>query len=143
MLSPLFWAETTATENKNHRIWPLEFRELPALAAVVGKLIIGEDRAWSNIISHLQHLSVCNCVPSEIACPEVWIWITFWLDCIVSRLVRTTTEDRLSTPRAVGGRPTSTVAPRIPTQSTGTPDSAVLRRSKKWQRGVSEIAPCS
>jgi hypothetical protein len=53
MLSPLFWAETAATENKNHRIWSLEFRELPALAAVVGKLIIGEDSAWNNIISHL------------------------------------------------------------------------------------------
>ena len=62
MLSPLFWAETAATEDKNHRIWPLEFRELPALGAVVGKLIIGEDSAWNNIISHLQDFSVCDCV---------------------------------------------------------------------------------
>ena len=62
MLSPLFWAETAATEDKNHRIWPLEFRELPALGAVVGKLIIGEDSAWNNIISHLQNFSVCDCV---------------------------------------------------------------------------------
>ncbi len=77
MLSPLFWAETAATEDKNHRIWPLEFRELPALGAVVGKLIIGEDSAWNNIISHLQNFSVCDCVSSEIACPGVWTWITF------------------------------------------------------------------
>ena len=62
MLSPLFWAETAATEDKNHRIWPLEFRELPALGAVVGKLIIREDSAWNNIISHLQNFSVCDCV---------------------------------------------------------------------------------
>ena len=62
MLPTLLWAETTATENKNHRIWPLEFRELPALGAVVGKLIIGEDSAWNNIISHLQNFSVCGCV---------------------------------------------------------------------------------
>jgi hypothetical protein len=53
MLSPLFWAEAAATEDKNHRIRPLEFRELPALGAVVGKLIIGEDGTWNNIISHL------------------------------------------------------------------------------------------
>ncbi len=61
MLSLLFWAETAATEDKDHRIWPLEFRELPALGAVVGKLIIGEDSAWNNIISHLQNISVCDC----------------------------------------------------------------------------------
>ena len=58
MLSPLFWAETAATEDKNHRIWPLEFRELPALGAVVGKLIIAEDSAWNNVISHLQKFRV-------------------------------------------------------------------------------------
>jgi hypothetical protein len=80
MLSPLFWAETAATEDKNHRVWPLEFRELPALAGVVGKLIIGEDSAWNNIISHLQNFSLCDCVSSEIACPGVWTWITFWPD---------------------------------------------------------------
>jgi hypothetical protein len=45
MLPPLFWAETAATEDKNQRIWPLEFRELPALATVVGKLIIGKHSA--------------------------------------------------------------------------------------------------
>jgi hypothetical protein len=56
MLPALLWAETAATENKNHRIWPLEFRELPSLGAVVGKLIIGEDSAWENIISHLGRL---------------------------------------------------------------------------------------
>jgi len=67
MLSPLFWAETAATEDKNHRIWPLEFRELPALGAVVGKLIIGEDSAWNNIISHLRGFSMCDCVSSEMA----------------------------------------------------------------------------
>src|SRR5882724_1666928 len=113
MLSPLFWAETAATEDKNHRIWSLELRELPALGAVVGKLIIGEDSAWNNIISHLQNFSVCDCVSKNIACPGVWIWITVWPDCTVSRLVRTRTEDRLSTQRAVGVRPTSTVAARI------------------------------
>jgi len=47
----------------------VQFRELPALAVLVEKLIIGEHRAWDNIISHLQNLSVCDCVPSEIARP--------------------------------------------------------------------------
>src|SRR5437868_11892335 len=91
VLPTLLRAETATTENKNHRIWPLEFRELPALGTVVGKLIIGEDSAWNNTISHLQNFSVCLCVSSEIACSEVWTWITFWPDCIVSRLVRTAT----------------------------------------------------
>ena len=67
MLPPLFWTETAATEDENHRIWSLEFRELPALGDVVGKLIIGEDSAWNNIESHLQGFSLCDCVPSEIA----------------------------------------------------------------------------
>ena len=67
MLPTLLWAETTATENKNHRMWPLEFRELPTLGAMVGKLIVGEDSAWNNIISHLQNVSVCDFVSREIA----------------------------------------------------------------------------
>jgi hypothetical protein len=58
MLSTLFWTKAAATEDKNHRICPLEFRELPALGAVVGKLIIGEDNAWNNITSHSELLRV-------------------------------------------------------------------------------------
>jgi hypothetical protein len=45
----------------------LEFRELPTLGAMVGKLIVGEDSAWNNIISHLQNVSVCDFVSREIA----------------------------------------------------------------------------
>jgi hypothetical protein len=30
LMPMLFWAETGATENKNHRIWPLEFRAFGA-----------------------------------------------------------------------------------------------------------------
>jgi hypothetical protein len=67
VLPTLLGAETAATENKHHRIWPLEFRELPALGAVVGKLIIEEDSAWNNIESHLQGFSLCDCVSREIA----------------------------------------------------------------------------
>jgi hypothetical protein len=35
MLSTLFWAEAAATEDENHRIMSLEFRELTALCGVV------------------------------------------------------------------------------------------------------------
>jgi len=71
MLSPLFWAEPAATEYKNHRIWPLQFRELPALGSVVGKLIIGENSAWDNIISHLHNFSVCECVCFSDLCRDL------------------------------------------------------------------------
>lgn len=67
VLPTLLWAETAATENKNHRIWPLEFREPPTLGAMVGKLVIGEDSTWNNIISHLHDFPVCDCVSRDIA----------------------------------------------------------------------------
>ena len=47
MLPTLLWTETAATEDKDHRIWPLEFRELPAFCGTVGKLIIGKNSAWN------------------------------------------------------------------------------------------------
>ncbi len=81
MLSPLFWAETAATEDKDHRIWPLEFRELPALGAVVGKLIIGEDSAWNNIISHLQNFPVCDCVSKRYS-----LSMSLGIDYVLARL---------------------------------------------------------
>jgi hypothetical protein len=62
--------------------------------------------------------------------------INFCSDCTVSRLVRRTTEDRLSMPRAVCVRPPATAEVRIPPQSTGTRDPTVLRHSKQWQRAV-------
>src|SRR5258708_37830970 len=47
-----------------------------------------------------------------------WTWITFRLDCIVSRLVRITMADKLLTPRAVGVRPPANAEGQIPNQST-------------------------
>jgi hypothetical protein len=43
----------------------LKLRKLPAFCGVVGKLIIRKDSAWSNIGSHLQGLSLYDCVSSE------------------------------------------------------------------------------
>jgi hypothetical protein len=63
MLPPLLWAETAATEYENHWVLPLEFRELPAFCGVVGKLIVGEDCAWNNVISHLRYFFLCD--PSD------------------------------------------------------------------------------
>jgi hypothetical protein len=65
MLPTLLWAETAATEYKNHRIWPLQFRELAALGAVVGKLIIGEDSARNDVISHMRYFFLCNQICSQ------------------------------------------------------------------------------
>ena len=55
MLSPLLRAVTAATEYENHWVLPLKFRELPAFCGVVGKLIVGKDSAWNNVISHLRY----------------------------------------------------------------------------------------
>ena len=42
MLPAVLGTETSAAENQNHWMLPLEFRELPTLRRVVGKLVIGE-----------------------------------------------------------------------------------------------------
>jgi len=60
MLSTLFRAKATATEDENHRIVLLKLRKLPASCGVVCKLIIREDSAWNNIESHLQGFSLCD-----------------------------------------------------------------------------------
>ena len=67
MVSPLFWAETAATEDENYWIVLLKLRKLPAFCGVVCKLIIRKDSAWNNIESHLRGFSLCDCVSREIA----------------------------------------------------------------------------
>src|ERR1700730_266331 len=51
-LPAVFGAETSAAEDKNHRVLSLQFGELPPLSGVVGKLIVGEDSPWNNVRSH-------------------------------------------------------------------------------------------
>jgi hypothetical protein len=63
-----------------------------------------------------------------------------WPDCITSRLVRTTVEDRQSRPPAADVQRFSNAEPRIPIRSTGTLHPAVSRHNKKSPRGVPEIA---
>jgi hypothetical protein len=52
MLPAIFGAKPAAAEHENHRIGPLEFRELASFRAVIGKLVIGKDSSWNNIRSH-------------------------------------------------------------------------------------------
>src|SRR5262249_22511530 len=56
MLPAVLGAVTSATENENHWILFLKFRELPALRGVIGKLVIGEHSSWKNVGSHIQSL---------------------------------------------------------------------------------------
>jgi len=42
MLPAILGTITSAAENENHRMLSLEFRELPTLRRVIGKLVIGE-----------------------------------------------------------------------------------------------------
>ena len=51
-LPAVLGAETSAAEDENHWILPLQFGELPAFRGVVGKLIVGEDSPWNNVRSH-------------------------------------------------------------------------------------------
>jgi hypothetical protein len=52
MLPAIFGAKPAAAEHENHRIGPLEFRELASFRGVIGKLVIGKDSSWNNIRSH-------------------------------------------------------------------------------------------
>jgi hypothetical protein len=51
-LTAVLGAETSAAENQNHGMWPLQFGELATFRGVVGQLIVGEDRPWNNVRSH-------------------------------------------------------------------------------------------
>jgi hypothetical protein len=50
---------TSAAEDENHWILSLQFRELPSLCGVVGKLIVREDSSWDNVRSHIETLQRC------------------------------------------------------------------------------------
>src|SRR5258708_29961682 len=51
-LAAVLGAETSAAQDENHGMWSLQFGELAAFRGVVGKLIVGEDRAWNDVGSH-------------------------------------------------------------------------------------------
>jgi hypothetical protein len=53
-LTAVLGAETTAAEDENHWMLPLQFGELPTFRGVIGKLIVGEDRPGNNVRSHIQ-----------------------------------------------------------------------------------------
>ena len=48
MLPSISWTKPSAAENYNHRIGPLQFRQLPALGGVIGKFVVGENGSWNN-----------------------------------------------------------------------------------------------
>src|SRR6266436_7591038 len=53
-LPALFGAEASPAEDENHRVLSLQFGELPALSAVVGKFKVGEDSPRNNVRPHLK-----------------------------------------------------------------------------------------
>lgn len=48
-LSAIFGAETSPADDEDHWMLSLQFGEPPAFRAVVGKLVVGEDRSWNNV----------------------------------------------------------------------------------------------
>jgi hypothetical protein len=57
-LPAVLGAETSAAEDENHGMLSLQIGELPALRCVVGKLVVGEDRPWNNVRSHMKSSAV-------------------------------------------------------------------------------------
>jgi hypothetical protein len=51
-LSAVLGAETTAAEDKDHRMLALQLGEPPVLRRVVGKLVIWEHGSWNDVRSH-------------------------------------------------------------------------------------------
>ena len=53
MLSAIFGTETAPAEDENHRMLSLQLRKLSMLRSVIGKFVIGKDRAGDNVRSHI------------------------------------------------------------------------------------------
>src|SRR4030095_5504740 len=54
VLSPVFWAEPSASEHQYQRIASLQFRELTARTTVVGQLVVWKHGTGDNVASHLR-----------------------------------------------------------------------------------------
>jgi hypothetical protein len=52
-LPAVLGAVTSAAENEDHWMPPLQLRELPTFRGVVGKLIVGEDGPWNYVRPHM------------------------------------------------------------------------------------------
>jgi hypothetical protein len=63
-LPAVLGTETSAAEDENHGMLSLQFGELPAFRGVIGKLIVGEDRAWNDVRSRMKSSTV-GCVPTD------------------------------------------------------------------------------
>jgi len=61
-LPAVLGAVTSAAENEDHWMLPLQLGELPTFRGVVGKLIVGEDGPWNNVRPHMN--------PSLIIAPQ-------------------------------------------------------------------------
>jgi hypothetical protein len=55
-LPAVLGAVTAAAENEHHRVLSLQIGKLAALSCVVGQLVIGKDRPWNDVGSHLRFL---------------------------------------------------------------------------------------
>src|SRR4051812_6558348 len=53
MLPSILGAKRAATENDNHRVLPLQLRQFPMLAGVIGKVVIGETNTRNDVRAHM------------------------------------------------------------------------------------------
>jgi hypothetical protein len=57
-LPAVLGAKTSAAEDQNYWMLPLQLGELSAFRGVVGKLIVREDGPWNNVRSHRKSSTV-------------------------------------------------------------------------------------
>ena len=60
VLPPFLWTEASAGEHQHQRIASLQLRERSVLAAMIRKLVVGEDCAGNDLWSHTG-LYTCTC----------------------------------------------------------------------------------
>src|SRR5215831_14137641 len=72
MLSPILWTVTTATQNNDHRIFPLQLRKPPAFRCVIRKFVVWKNSTRNYVGSHMYLLfheglnQLCNFIRSGI-----------------------------------------------------------------------------
>src|SRR6266404_8213082 len=66
-LAAVLGAEASAAQDENHGMWSLQVGELAAFRSVVGKLVVGEDRAWNDVSSHGNSLNVGCATPGYVS----------------------------------------------------------------------------
>jgi hypothetical protein len=72
-LPPVLGTKSSPAEHQNHGMRTLQVRQLAALRSVIRELVVGKNRAWHNIRSHIDEkfLSLLNSQPLSVSLGSV------------------------------------------------------------------------